>query len=267
MWWLLACGERVSLEDRARELGAAQLGERPLVWSATLRAWRHGLSLDPSAPGLPYDGVYVGWEVTTSPWPLQGDVSQTWDLPSVADGIERYEALALERCASSELLAYRVLEGEPWRLLVPDPAGVAGGKVPLESATSCEEALAWAGTASAWRRDRASDPAVCTHLYRARRLDEAVRCLMREPSRGGSRGRASRQELPRASGDPAFDGVLLAALDPAAEGDRSTLSPQRVVELLAEVEDQEQVRSLARRTEGVESKLPWQEALVEAFGR
>jgi hypothetical protein len=267
MWLLLACGERVSLEDRERELGQVELGGRQLVWSATLRAWRHGLSLDPSAPQLPYDGVYVGWEVTTERWPLQGDVSQTWDLATVPEGVRRFEALALERCETSGLLAHRVLEGEPWRLLVPDPAGIAGGRVPLEEAGTCEEALAWAGTAEAWRRDRAADPAVCTHLYRARRLDEAVRCLMREPTRGGSTGRASRQELPRAPGDPAFDGALLAALDPAAAGDRSTLSARRVVELLAEVEDQEQVRSLARRTERLQSKLDWQAALVEAFGR
>lgn len=259
---LLACGARTQLASESREVGTLTLAGRSYRIDAVLRAWHHGWSLDPGQLHGPYDAVYVSWEMISEPRPMRGALDQTWDLPSVAEGRARLRSLSLDRCGSDDLLAFRLIDGEPWRLLVPDEYGAVGA---IAVGERCEDALMWAGSAESWRLERASDIEVCAHLYRTRRLDAAVRCLLREPARSSTRTRASRQDLPRAPNDPAFDGALLAALDPEAAGDRDNFSPERTIELLSEVTSRGQVEALARRWEAVATRRPWQQAIVDAY--
>lgn len=256
---LLACGERQKLAEASRDLGEVELMGQTYRFRAALRAWRHPLSLDPSAPALPHDAVYVSWEATSGRRPAQA-LDQTWEMPSLAEGERRFEQLSLQYCLAPDRLAFRLLEGEPQRLLVPDEVGAAGG---IAEGGSCEEALSWSVSAERWRSDLASGRSVCGHLYRTGRLDAAVRCLLRDPPQA-SGAPASRQEIPRAAEDPAFDGALLAALDPEASGDRSRFSPARAAALLAEVGDREQVAALARRWRAIPARDPWQEAVAGA---
>lgn len=251
----MACGTRTPLVDEARELGRTEVAGRSFVWRASLRGWHHGLSFDPLDPHLAHDAVYVGWEVGAEGAMVRGEVDQTWDLPTVEDGRDRYGALTLETCTAEDRLAFRVTADGPWRILVPDRAGAGGG---LAEGATCADALLWAGPAAVWRRDRAAHPATCTHLYRLGQPTDAIRCLLREPPRNGT-GHTSRQDLARAADDPAFDARVLEVLAPEAEGDRSSFAPYRVRDLVSEVRDRDGLRDTARRTDPV---APWQAALV-----
>jgi hypothetical protein len=179
-----------------------------------------------------------------------------WEHPSIAEARERYDALALEVCTAEDRLAFRTAPDEPWRLIVPDEAGAGAG---ISEGRTCAEALA-VGSAAEWRRDRSANPALCTHLYRRGATGDAIRCLLREPPRNGT-GKASRQDLPRAPDDPAFDQRLLEVLAPGAPGDRSGFAPYRVRDLLAEVADRAAVDALARSTP---VDTPWQAVLAGA---
>lgn len=258
MWWmLLGCGEGLPtpLVDETRELGRITLADRSWGGRAALRGWHHGWSTDPFDPHPSYDAVYVGWELVPEKLLVRGDVEQTWDLGSVDEGRTRYDALRLASCVADDRAAFRMAPDGPWRILVPDNAGAAAG---LAEGATCEEALAWAGPAADWRRDRTAHPALCSHLYRLGAKGDAIRCLLREPARSGT-GHASRQDLPRAPDDPAFDAELLAVLAPGAGGDRSTFAPYRVRDLIREIQDRDPIEQLARTTI---PEAPWEAVWV-----
>jgi hypothetical protein len=262
--WALGCGERTTLADETRALDRAEVGSRAVEFRATLRGWHHGPALAP--PALPFDAVYVGWELVPAdgtggePSSIRGDAEQVWEEGELERGRARYEALAIERCAAPERIAFRAIfrdEASPWRIAVADPAGVGVDVGPAaEVAPTCAEALAWAGEPDVWRRDRTRHAALCAHLFRLGRKDDAVRCLLR------SDALPTRQALPRAPDDPEFDGVLLGVLAADAPGDRAGFASDRVSSLLAEVADRGAVARIAAGYDaGGPSLLPWQRAL------
>ena len=227
IWLLAACGGRETLVDEARPLDGFALGGQQFTLVGHERGWAYGAGFTGVVPHLPYESYYVGFTLDAEPGLVRGDVDRTWELSDRAEADRAYAALAVERCAAEDRVAYRVGEG-PWRILVPDGAGAAGGPAPAGIA-SCDEALAWAGSAGDWRRDRAAHPAVCAHLQRLRLRDEAIRCLLRRTP-GLEVPPPKRQDLPGALDDPEFWARFDLAL---ASGDPS-FDPERVAVMTAE---------------------------------
>jgi hypothetical protein len=222
---LAACGGRETLVDLSRPLDAFEQSGRRFTIVGHERGWHHGAGVDGIVPHLPYDVFYVGYTLATEEGLVRGDLDRTWELADRTDADAAWDGLSVERCAADDRVAYRVGD-DAWRILVPDLAGAAGGPVP--DVVDCDAALAWAGSAEAWRRDRAAHPAVCAHLQRLRLRDEAVRCLLRPWP--GVDAPPKRQDLPGALDDPEFWDRVDAAV---ASGDPS-LDPERIRALLAQ---------------------------------
>ena len=260
---LAACADRQPLVDEARELTTLELGERHLVFRATLRGWRYGGGWGPDGPQLPHDAVYVGWEIdvdgTAS---LKGETGQVWPFDALADGRARYDGLRVETCADAEHAGFRIVGGdEPRvRVIVPDRAGAAVG---MGASEDCAAELAGIGPSDEWRRDRSAGRSVCEHLYRLGLRQDAVRCELREPLRGGTK-LASRQDLGSAPDDPRYVTELLAALAPDAPGDRSTYAPYRVGQLLTELDKGSGVEELARQLVVAPERSAWRAMVVAA---